>query len=62
LESTWPFRLISRWTILNLAPQIQEALLFPNDCERVSEHDLRAVTHAAVWQDQITALDARLAA
>jgi hypothetical protein len=48
--------------LLNLAPQIQEALLFPNDCERVSEHDLRAVRHAVVWQDQITALDARLAA
>ena len=52
--------------LLNLAPQIQEALLFPNPsaCGRaqVSEHDLRAVTRAVVWQDQISAFDARLAA
>jgi len=52
--------------LLNLAPQIQEALLFPNgssdDWAQVSEHDLRAVTRAVVWQDQISAFDARLAA
>jgi hypothetical protein len=51
--------------LLNLAPKIQEALLFPNgswdDWAQVSEHDLRAVTRAVVWQDQISAFDARLA-
>ncbi len=52
--------------LLNLAPQIQEALLFPNGNasgrSTVSEHDVRAVTRAVVWQDQISAFDARLAA
>ena len=52
--------------LLNLAPQIQEALLLPNgssdDWSQVSEHDLRAVTRAVFWPDQMSALDARLAA
>jgi hypothetical protein len=59
-------RITQIMNLLNLAPQIQEALLLPNGrsggCARVSEHDLRAVTSAVVWQDQISAFDARLAA
>jgi hypothetical protein len=52
--------------LLNLAPQIQEALLFPNgssdDWAQISEHALRAVTRAVVWQDQVRAFEAHLAA
>ena len=52
--------------LLNLAPQIQEGLLLPNGrssgCAQVSEHDLRTVTRAVVWQDQISAFDPGLAA
>ena len=52
--------------LLHLAPQIQEALLFPNgssdDWPQVSEHNLRAVTRAVLWPDQIAAFDARPAA
>jgi len=52
--------------LLNLAPQIQETLLFPNGNASgrslVSEHDLRAVTRAVLWQDQVSAFDRRLAA
>ena len=59
-------RITQIMNLLNLAPQIQEALLLPNgssdDWAQVSEHDLRAVTRAVVWQDQMSALDARLAA
>jgi hypothetical protein len=50
--------------LLNLAPQIQETLLFPNENTSgrslVSEHDLRSVTRAVLWQDQISAFDPRL--
>lgn len=59
-------RITQIMNLLNLAPQIQEALLLPNgssdDWAQVSEHDLRAVTRAVVWQDQISAFDTRLAA
>ncbi len=59
-------RITQIMNLLNLAPQIQEALLLPirrsDDCARVSEHDLRAVTRTVVWQDQISAFEARLAA
>jgi hypothetical protein len=59
-------RITQIMNLLNLAPQIQDAFLLANgrsnDCARVSEHDLRAVTRAVVWQDQISAFDARLAA
>jgi len=52
--------------LLNLAPQIQEALLLPDgssdDWALISEHNLRAVTRPVLWQDQISAFDARLAA
>ena len=59
-------RITQVMNLLNLAPQIQEALLVPNGASSswspVSEHDLRAITRAVVWQDQISAFDARLAA
>ena len=59
-------RITQIMNLLNLAPLIQEALLLPNgiseDWAQVSEHDLRAVTRALVWQDQISACGARLAA
>lgn len=52
--------------LLNLAPQIQEALLVPNggssSWSPVSEHDLRTITRAVLWQDQVSAFDPRLAA
>lgn len=59
-------RITQIMNLLNLAPQIQEALLFPNgssdDWEQVSEHDLRTITRAVLWQDQVSAFDPRLAA
>lgn len=58
-------RLTQIMNLLKLAPQIQEALLFPNgrssNWSPVSEHDLRTVMRAVVWQDQISAFDPRSA-
>ncbi len=52
--------------LLNLAPQIQEALLRPDgvasERSEISEPALRAVTRAVVWQDQVRAFEAHLAA
>lgn len=54
-------RITQIMNLLNLAPQIQEGLLFPAESSTtwppIGEHDLRAVTRSAVWPDQISAFD-----
>jgi len=58
-------RITQIMNLLNLAPRIQESLLFLDSssggCMPVSEHDLRTVAQAAAWPDQHSAFDPRLA-
>ncbi|MGC8884868.1 MAG: hypothetical protein ACP5UT_18775 [Bryobacteraceae bacterium] len=50
-------RITQIMNLLNLAPQIQEALLFLDGATQVRlrtpEHDLRVIARSVAWQDQI---------
>lgn len=58
-------RITQIMNLLNLAPQIQEALLIQSGSSSsflpVNEHDLRTVTRSVIWQDQVSAFDPGLA-
>jgi hypothetical protein len=50
-------RITQIMNLLNLAPEIQEALLFanagPNPRLPITEHDLREIARSVAWEDQI---------